>query len=136
MIKRFSVSLDENLLADFDTFIQQREYGNRSEAVRDLIRKAFVKDEWEADKEVVGVITLVYDHHQNQLQDKITELQHDFHHQITSSTHVHMDHHNCLEVIIVRGKAQKIQNLAERLTALRGVKDGHLAMTSTGDQLH
>ena len=116
MIKRFSVSLEENLLADFDTFILKRKYGNRSEAVRDLIRKAFVKDEWKADKEVVGVITLVYDHHQNQLQDKITELQHDFHHQITSSTHVHMDHNNCLEVIIVRGKAQKIQDLAKRLT--------------------
>lgn len=136
MIKRFSISLDENLLADFDTFIQQRKYGNRSEAVRDLIRKAFVRNEWKADKEVVGVITLVYDHHQNQLQDKITELQHDSHHQITSSTHVHMDHNNCLEVIIVRGKAQKIQELAEKLIALKGVKDGDLAMTSTGDHLH
>lgn len=136
MIKRFSISLDEDLLADFDTFIRQRKYGNRSEAIRDLIRKAFVKNEWMADKEVIGVITLVYDHHQNRLQDRITELQHGFHHQITSSTHVHLDHNNCLEVIIVRGKAKKVQELAERLTALRGVKDGHLAMTSTGDHLH
>lgn len=136
MIKRFSISLDENLLVDFDTFIRQRKYSNRSEAIRDLIRKAFVKNEWVADKEVVGVIILVYDHHQNQLQDRITELQHDFHHQITSSTHVHLDHNNCLEVIIVRGKAKKVQELAERLTALRGVKDGHLSMTSTGGHLH
>ena len=136
MLKRFSISLDENLLAEFDSHIRSRKYNNRSEAIRDLIRKAFVKDEWDADKEVVGVITLVYDHHQNQLQERITELQHDFHHQITSTTHVHMDHHNCLEVIIVRGKAQKVQELAERLIALRGVKDGHLAMSSTGGQLH
>lgn len=136
MLKRFSISLDEDLLEDFDSYIRRRKYSNRSEAIRDLIRKAFVKDEWDADKEVVGVITLVYDHHQNQLQERITELQHDFHHQITSTTHVHMDHHNCLEVIIVRGKAQKVQELAERLIALRGVKDGHLAMSSTGGQLH
>ena len=136
MLKRFSISLDENLLAEFDSHIRSRKYNNRSEAIRDLIRKAFVKDEWDADKEVVGVITLVYDHHQNQLQERITELQHDFHHQITSTTHVHMDHHNCLEVIIVRGKAQKVHDLAERLIALRGVKDGHLAMSSTGGQLH
>ena len=136
MLKRFSISLDEDLLADFDSYIGRRKYSNRSEAIRDLIRKAFVKDEWEADKEVIGVITLVYDHHQNQLQERITELQHDFHHQITSTTHVHMDHHNCLEVIIVRGKAKQVQELAERLIALRGVKNGHLAMSSTGDQLH
>lgn len=136
MLKRFSISLEENLLTDFDKFIRQRKYNNRSEAIRDLIRKVLVHGEWKADKEVVGVITLVYDHHQNQLQDRITELQHAFHHQITSTTHVHMDHDNCLEVIIVRGKAKKVRELAERLFALRGVKDGHLATSSTGGHLH
>ncbi len=136
MIKRFSISLDENLLAEFDDFILRRQYSNRSEAIRDLIRKSFIQDEWEAGKEVVGVISLVYDHHQYQLQDRITELQHGFHHQIVSTTHIHMDHDNCLEVVIVRGKAWEVRDLAEKLTAIRGVKDGNLAMSSTGEDLH
>jgi len=135
MLKRFSVSLEDSLLDDFDLFIRKRKYSNRSEAVRDLIRKAFVREEWEADREVVGVISLVYDHHQRQLQERITEIQHDYHTLITSTTHVHMDHHNCLEVAIVRGKAKEVQELAERLIALKGVKNGNLAMSSTGDHL-
>ncbi len=136
MLKRFTVSLEDNLLEAFDRYIQAKSYSNRSEAIRDLIRKAFVKKEWEADKSVMGVISLVYDHHQHQLQEKVTEVQHDFHHQIVSTTHVHMDHHNCLEVIIVRGTAIEIQELADKLIALRGVRDGHLAMSSTGKSLH
>ena len=132
MLKRFSVSLDNDLLTKFDAHLSQRGYGNRSEAIRDLIRRAFVHDEWEADKEVIGVITLVYDHHQRQLQDKITEVQHDYHHHITSTTHVHMDHHNCLEVIIVRGRAVEVRALAEKLQSLRGVKDCQLSASSTG----
>lgn len=135
MLKRFSVSLEDSLLDDFDLFIRKRKYSNRSEAVRDLIRKVFVREEWEADREVVGVISLVYDHHQRQLQERITEIQHDYHTLITSTTHVHMDHHNCLEVAIVRGKAKEVQELAERLIALKGVKNGNLAMSSTGDHL-
>ncbi len=136
MLKRFTISLEENLLDDFDLYIQARSYNNRSEAIRDLIRKALVKTEWEADKNVMGVISLVYDHHQHQLQEKVTEVQHDFHHHIVSTTHVHMDHHNCLEVIIVRGKAQELQELAAKLIALRGVRDGNFAMSSTGKTLH
>ncbi len=136
MLKRFSVSLKENLLADFDKFIRRCQYSNRSEAVRDLIRKALVQREWEADKNVIGVITLVYDHHQNQLQETITQLQHDFYEHIISTTHVHMDHDNCLEVIIIRGKALEVRGLSERLIATKGVKNGDLAMSSTGKHLH
>ncbi|MEN8139638.1 MAG: nickel-responsive transcriptional regulator NikR [Thermodesulfobacteriota bacterium] len=136
MLKRFSISLDEDLLADFDDFSRRRRYENRSEAIRDLIRNAFVKDEWAADKDVMGVISLVYDHHQHKLQEKVTEQQHDQHDLIVSTTHVHMDHHNCLEVIIVRGKARDVQGLAHRLISLRGVRDGKLAMSSTGQNLH
>lgn len=136
MLKRFSVSLKENLLADFDKFIRRCQYSNRSEAVRDLIRKALVQREWEADKNVIGVITLVYDHHQNQLQETITQLQHDFHKHIISTTHVHMDQDNCLEVIIIRGKALEVRGLSERLIATKGVKNGDLAMSSTGKHLH
>ncbi len=136
MLKRFSISLEENLLEIFDKHIKSRSYTNRSEAIRDLIRKAFVKKEWQADKEVMGVISLVYDHHQHKLQDKVTEVQHGYHHHIVSTTHVHMDHDNCLEVIIIRGKAKEIQELSDKLVALRGVRDGHLAMSSTGKFLH
>ena len=136
MLKRFSISLEENLLEIFDKHIRARSYTNRSEAIRDLIRKAFVKKEWQADKEVMGVISLVYDHHQHKLQDKVTEVQHGYHHHIVSTTHVHMDHDNCLEVIIVRGKAREIQELTDKLVALRGIRDGHLAMSSTGRFLH
>ena len=136
MLKRFSISLDEKLLDQFDNYIRPRGYSNRSEAVRDLIRKALVCEEWEQDSEVVGVVSIVYNHHQPQLQEKITELQHKYHHSITSSTHVHMDHHNCLEVTIVKGRASQVRELAEQLMALRGVKDGNLAMSSTGGHLH
>jgi CopG family nickel-responsive transcriptional regulator len=135
MLKRFSVSLEDKLLAVFDQYIRKNQYNNRSEAIRDLIRKSFVHEEWEADKEVMGVVTLVYDHHQNQLQDRITELQHEFHQHIVSTTHVHMDHHNCLEVTIVRGKAKQVKELSQKMFALRGVKNGHLATSSTGGHL-
>ncbi len=136
MLKRFTISIEEDLLDDFDAFMQQRHYKNRSEAIRDLIRARSVQNEWAADKDVMGVITLVYDHHRHQVQDKITELQHDCHQEIVSTTHVHMDHNNCLEVIIIRGKAAKVQQLADNLIALRGVRSGKLAMSSTGEHLH
>jgi CopG family nickel-responsive transcriptional regulator len=135
MLKRFSISLEESLLKEFDRYILGHHYDNRSEAIRDLIRKALVRKEWEADKAVMGVITLVFDHHQPKLQERVTEVQHDFHHHIVSSTHVHMDHDNCMEVIIVRGKAGEIQELASRLIALRGIRDGNLAMSSTGQAI-
>lgn len=136
MLKRFSISLEEKLLSIFDEHIKARSYSNRSEAIRDLIRKAFIKEEWESDKAVMGVISLVYDHHQHKLQEKVTLVQHDYHHQIISTTHVHMDHDNCLEVIVVKGKAKEVQDLADKLAALKGVRDANLAMSSTGKSLH
>ena len=135
MVRRFSISLEEDLLSQFDLYLQSRQYNNRSEAIRDLIRKAFIEDEWEDDKEVVGVVSLVYDHHHSQVQERITEMQHSYHTYIVSSTHVHMDHDNCLEVIIVRGVAGEIRNLFQKLTALKGVKDSNLSASSTGRKL-
>ena len=136
MLKRFSISLEEDLLADFDQVILDKKYKNRSEAIRDLIRNSFVDNEWADDKDVMGVITLVYDHHQPNLQEKITELQHNYFQHIVSTTHVHMDHHNCMEVIIVRGKAGEVAQLANDLNASRGVRNCRLAMSSTGEHLH
>ncbi|MCW5204788.1 nickel-responsive transcriptional regulator NikR, partial [Desulfobulbus sp. N2] len=119
-----------------DDYITIHGYSNRSEAIRDLIRKKLVNEQWQQDSEVVGVVTLVYDHHQAQLQERITDLQHSYYRLITSTTHVHMDHHNCLEVTIVKGNAFTVQELAEKMIALRGVKSGNLTMSSTGDDLH
>ena len=136
MLKRFSVSLEEDLLEKFDKYISSHGYSNRSEAIRDLIRTTLVNEEWEQDSEVVGVVTLVYNHHQSQLQERITELQHHYYQLITSTTHVHMENHNCLEVTIVKGKASLVRELAEGLIALRGVKNGNLTMSSTGGHLH
>ncbi len=136
MLKRFSISLEEDLLADFDQVILDKNYKNRSEAIRDLIRNSFVENEWADDKDVMGVITLVFDHHQPNLQEKITEIQHGLFHQIVSTTHVHMDHHNCMEVIIVKGKACDVGRLFDGLNSLRGVRNCRLAMSSTGEHLH
>ena len=136
MLERFSVSLEDKLLKQFDRYIGARKYVNRSEAVRDLIRKALVKEDWEANRDVVGVITLVYDHHQRQLQDKLTEIQHAFHQDVVSTTHIHLNHDDCLEVTIVRGKASRVQSLADQLIAIRGVKDGSLSMSGAGPHLH
>ena len=134
-MERFSISMEDDLLGKFDRHLKERGYSNRSEAVRDLVRKALIDEEWSAGEEVIGVITLVFDHHQRKLQDKLTELQHDHHDMIISSTHVHLDHHNCLEVIIVKGEAGSVRELANRLKATRGVKSSELASASTGKKL-
>lgn len=135
MLKRFSISMDEELLARFDKFIRERRYVNRSEAVRDLIRRELVSDEWAQDKEVAGVVTMVYDHHQPQVQQRLTGIQHQYYTIITSTTHVHMDHHNCLEVVIAKGRASVVREMAEQMLAMRGVKSGKLTMASTGQDL-
>jgi CopG family nickel-responsive transcriptional regulator len=135
MLKRFTISLEEKLLKQFDSAIRQQKYENRSEAIRDLIRSSFVEEEWQADKDVVGVISLVYDHHQPKLQEKVTEIQHNYHHQIVSATHIHMDHHNCLEVVIIKGTAGSVNELTDRLRSLKGVRNCKLAMSTTGKDL-
>lgn len=131
MLKRISVSLEESLLDQFDEYIASRSYSNRSEAVRDLIRDSFVRRDWEEDGTVIGVISLVYDHGEPQLQTRITQLQHDCHDQIISTTHVHVDHNDCLEVIIVSGNARSISTLTDTLSAVRGVRNCSLSTTGT-----
>lgn len=136
MVERFSASLEADLLARFDRFIARRGYGNRSEALRDLIRKALVADEWQGgDDEVVGVVTLVYDHHRPNLLNRIIRIQHESRAAVISSAHVHLDHHNCLETIIVRGRPAQVRALADSLTALKGVKNGSLSAATTGRRL-
>lgn len=134
---RFGISIDETLLESFDKLIDQKGYMNRSEAIRDLIRASLVELKWEAgEEETVGTVTLVYNHHVRDLSDKLTEHQHTHHDQIISALHVHLDAHNCLEVLVVRGKAREVKRIADELIGVKGVKHGKLVMTTTGEELH
>jgi CopG family nickel-responsive transcriptional regulator len=133
---RFGISIDETLLDNFDRLIDRKGYGTRSEAIRDLIRGALVEDTWEADEEeTVGTITLVYNHHVRDLSDKLTEQQHAHHDRIISALHVHLDAHNCLEVLVVRGQAREVKTIADELIGVKGVKHGKLVMTTSGEEL-
>lgn len=133
---RFGVSLDADLLEPFDELCQRNEYGNRSEAIRDLIRKALVEDAWnKAAGEGAGTLTLVYDHHKSDIAKKLMSIQHDDHDSIVAALHVHLDHHNCLEVLVLKGEAENIRNLANRLLSTRGVKHGAFSLTTTGQDL-
>jgi len=129
---RFGVSIDSRLIEEFDAAIEARGYTNRSEAIRDLIRDFIVRQRWGADEEIVGTITLVYDHHVREVSPRLIELQHDAEDAIMSNMHIHLDHDNCLEVIAVRGRAKEVQALADELIGARGVKHGKLAATTTG----
>ena len=132
---RFGVSLEKKLLDEFDALIKRKNYSNRSEAFRDLIRQDLVKEEWAKSGEVVGAITLVYDHHKRELVNKLTDIQHDFQGTIISTQHIHLDHDNCLELIAVKGPAADITKLADTLKSVKGVKHGTLSMSSTGKGL-
>ena len=132
---RFGVSLEKKLLDEFDMLIKKKNYSNRSEAFRDLIRQELVKEEWVKSGEVVGAITLVYDHHKRELVNKLTDIQHDFQGTIISTQHIHLDHDNCLELIAVKGPAADITKLADTLKSVKGVKHGTLSMSSTGKGL-
>ena len=132
-LERFSVSMEDDLLARFDTLISARGYASRSEAIRDLVRQELVKEEWsDPDAEVIGAVTIVYEHHVHELSNVLADLQHRYHDCIICSTHIHMDAHNCLEVIIVRGSSTKITEIANTLISTRGVKHGKLVSTTTG----
>ncbi len=133
---RFGVSLDEGLLAGFDPFIERLGYRSRSEAIRDLIRERLVAEEWKRDsRPAMGVLSLVYSHEVRELSKKLTDIQHHHLGVILSTTHIHMDEHNCLEVVILKGKAREIQEVAGRLLSAKGVKHGKLITTTTGKHL-
>ncbi len=135
-LSRIGVAIDSELLQKFDKLIEGRGYTNRSEAFRDLIRDELVQKKWEnLDQQVVGTVTLVYDHHVRMLSEKLTNIQHDFHHNILSTLHVHLDHDNCLEVLVVKGKAKDVQKVADALISTKGVKHGRLTLTTSGADL-
>lgn len=135
-IVRFGVSLDADLLEQFDGQCRKRGYQARSEAIRDLIRKSLIEQEWDdCSREVAGSLSLVFDHHSSNLSQRLTSVQHDYHHYIISSMHVHLDHDNCLEVLALKGPAQELRKLSELLIATKGVKHGQLTLATTGENL-
>lgn len=130
-LARIGVAIDADLLEKFDALNARRGYTNRSEAFRDLIRNALIEDKAAApDSEVVGALTLVYDHHVRLLQERLTHMQHEHHAEIVSTLHVHLDHHHCLEVLVLRGKSARVRKIADRLIATKGVQHGRLTLTA------
>ena len=134
-LKRFGVSVETDLLKKFDDFIRERNYKNRSEALRDLMRQTLVKKQWDADEIIAGAIAFVYDHHQGQLVKALMSIQHDYYEIIVSSQHVHLDHDNCMEIIIARGLARRVNDLHDAIRAMRGIKHIDLLRSTTGKEL-
>ncbi len=132
---RFGVSLEKPLLDRFDVLTRAKQYTNRSEALRDLIRKELVQQEWKSGSDVVGTITLIYDHHKRDVLIRVMDMQHDFQEAIISTQHIHLDHHNCLEIVAARGKAEEVQRLADALRSIKGVRYATLSMSSTGREI-
>ncbi len=130
-LKRFGVSIEEKLLKKFDQYISKKKYHNRSEALRDLIRKELIDESWsDKNMEVAGAVIIVYDHHRKELVENLVGIQHNYHDIIISSQHVHLDHHNCLEIIVVKGGIRKVYKLEEELKVAKGVKHAALSKST------
>jgi len=135
-VLRFGVSIPQELVKAFDARIRSKGYSNRSEAIRDIMRDYLVEGEWESGQgEVVGTVTIVYDHHVRELSNVLTNLQHGFHDAILCTTHIHLDEHNCLEVVVVKGTSEQVRAIADRLISTKGVKHGKLVCTTSGERL-
>lgn len=132
---RTGLSLEQDLLERFDETITRRGYQNRSEAVRDLIREYLLSEEENQNKVISGTLTMVYDHHRPQLSEKLINIQHHSHGEVLATTHVHLDHDNCLEVVIMKGRGSVLRQIADQMLSLRGVKHGKLVITTTGKDL-
>ena len=132
---RTGLSLERELLERFDKAIHRKGYQNRSEAIRDLIREHLVEKAVDENRVIVGTLTMVYDHHQPNLSAKLIEAQHEAASKVLAATHVHLDHHHCLEVVILKGRSGEVKSLADRILSLRGVQHGQLNVTTTGKHL-
>ncbi len=129
-IKRFGVSLEEGLLKELDSLVRAHKFPNRSQAIRFLIRENLVEEAYEKNKEVSGAVVIIYDHHKRELVNKSLDIQHEFGNIILATQHVHLDHNNCLEIVALKGKAENLKDLSDKLIGLKGVKHGKLVVTS------
>jgi CopG family nickel-responsive transcriptional regulator len=127
---RFGIAMERELLEHFDALIERRGFANRSEALRDLVRRALDQDAWDSGRQVCATITLMYDHHVRELTEHLTEVQHDFGDAIVSTLHVHLDHHHCMEVIACRGRARQLREVSERLLGIKGVLSGGIVASA------
>lgn len=135
-VSRFSLSMSAGLVRQLDQMVKAKGFLNRSQAVADMVSAGLVEHQGEAgDREIAGTITLVYDHHKRNVQALLTDIQHDHQEVIIATLHVHLDHHNCMEVLAVRGKAATVRLVADQLIAARGVKHGKLTVTTTGEDI-
>lgn len=130
-VRRFGVSLDNEVMEMLDSYVETNQFPNRSQAIRHLIEQHTVEKKWMCNNEVAGAIVLVYDHHKNEITKQANDVQHDYHHLILSSQHIHLDHDLCLETIAVKGPANKLTDLSDKLIALKGVHHGKLVMSRT-----
>ena len=131
-ITRFGVSIEPDLLKKFDKVIKKKGYKNRSEAIRDIIRKNLITERTEdPNSEAIGTLTMIYDHHAGNLTNRLLDLQHHHHKEILTTTHIHVDHDNCLEVLVLKGKTRNIQKLADNIKSLKGIKHGELVITES-----
>ena len=129
-ITRFGVSIEPHLIKKFDKIIKKKGYTNRSEAIRDIIRKDLITEKTEdINSESIGTLTMIYDHHAGNLTSKLLDIQHDHTKEILVTTHIHIDHHNCLEVLVLKGKTGSMQKLADNIKSLKGIKHGELVIT-------
>jgi CopG family nickel-responsive transcriptional regulator len=136
-LTRFGVSIPNDLLTQFDKMIQGQGYANRSEAIRDLMRKSLLQNDSYPDSQLVaGTIVMVYDHHANELPTILMELQHEYHHDNISTMHIHLNHEQCLEILVVRGGVQRLRELSDRIRVLKGVLYAELSVTHIDSQPH
>jgi len=131
-IKRFGVSLEEEVLGQLDELVTKHQFPNRSQAIRYLVKEHQIEDQWKENEAVAGTITLLFDHHKRDLSNQSTSIQHEYHQQVLSVQHIHLNHDNCLETIAVKGKASELIDLADKLIGMKGIKHGKLVMTSVG----
>ncbi len=127
---RFGVSLDKELLEELDNYVKKNQFANRSQAIRQLIKNQLVKQQWDSNDEVAGAVSLVYNHHKRDLLNKLANIQHDFNDVILATQHFHLDHENCLEIIAIKGNAEKLTLLANKLIAIKGIQHGNLTISS------
>ncbi|MCE5231175.1 nickel-responsive transcriptional regulator NikR [bacterium] len=135
-LERYTITMPRELFESFDERIRRRGYKNRSEAIRDLVRADLVREKAaRPNQRAAATITMVYDHHHHELNEKLTAMQHDFGELVVSTLHVHLDHHNCLEVLVLRGQVRRIEALADAISVLKGVKHASLTITTEGAEL-
>lgn len=132
-LARIGVSLDAELLKRFDSWVSREGYPTRSEAIEGLINAALIKKQWQKlDNQVAGAIVFIYNHHKRELVNKMLNIQHNFDRIIISSQHIHLDHNNCLEIVVTKGKVKEILNLMSNIRIIKGIKHSDLVMTAAG----